>query len=123
MKSIAELDAIRKKALNNMKVKKENQGYKIVIGMATCGIAAGAKPIMSAFIEQLEKRNISVPVSKTGCVGVCRLEPMADIIDDMGNKTTYIMLTPDKVEKIVQNHIINGQVVSEFTINSTQAIF
>ncbi len=123
MKSIAELDAIRKKALNNMKVKKENQGYRIIIGMATCGIAAGAVPIMNTFKEQLEKRNIKVPVSMTGCVGVCRLEPMADIIDDSGNKTTYIMLTPEKVERIVQNHIINGQVVSEYTINSTQAIF
>lgn len=123
MKSITELNALRKKALKNMEVQKENQGYKIVIGMATCGIAAGAKPIMSTFIEQLKIRNIKVPVSMTGCVGVCRLEPMADIIDDKGNKTTYIMLTPEKVEKIVQSHIINGQVVSEYTINSTQAIF
>ncbi len=123
MKSITELNALRKKALKNMEVQKENHGYKIVVGMATCGIAAGAKLIMSTFIEQLEIRNVKVSVSMTGCVGVCRLEPMADIIDELGNKTTYIMLTPEKVEKIVQSHIINGQVVSEYTINSTQAIF
>ncbi|MBN2852877.1 MAG: (2Fe-2S) ferredoxin domain-containing protein [Clostridia bacterium] len=123
MKSLAELDAIRKSALENMKVRKDNQGFKIVIGMATCGIAAGARPIMNAFVEELNKRSINVPVTMTGCVGVCRLEPMADVIDENGNKTTYIMLTPEKVEKIVQNHIVNGQIVSEYTINSTQAVF
>jgi len=123
MKSIEELDKLREIAIENLKVKKENQGYKVIIGMATCGIAAGAKPVMKEFIEQLEKRKITVPVTMTGCVGVCRLEPMADIIDENDNKTTYVMLTPDKVKRIVQNHIVNGQVVTEYTINSCTAIF
>lgn len=123
MKSLDELKAIRKNAIDNLKVKKDNQGFRIVVGMATCGIAAGAKPVMKEFVEQFKQKKLTIPVSMTGCVGICRLEPMADIIDENGNKTTYIMLTPEKVEKIVRNHIINGQVVTEYTINSCTALF
>jgi len=123
MKSLAELQEYKKKSIQNMKTKKENQGYKVIVGMATCGIAAGGEKIMKAFKDNLKMRNIHVPVSITGCVGVCRLEPMADVIDEHGNKTTYIILTPEKVERIVQNHIINGQIVSEYTINFDSSIF
>jgi len=123
MKSLAELNKLKNIAIKNMNAKKNDQGYKIIIGMATCGIAAGGKKIMKAFKDDLKIRNVYIPVSITGCVGVCRLEPMADIIDEKGNKTTYIMLTPEKVTKIVQSHIINGQIVSEYTINSANSIF
>ncbi len=85
--------------------------------MATCGIAAGARPVLAAFVEEVGKRSMNdVKVSQTGCVGACRLEPMADVIDADGTKTTYVYLTPDKAKQIVSEHIVNGNVVTEYTI-------
>lgn len=118
MKSIAELTALREKAKKNLQVRSESSGYKIIIGMATCGIAAGARPVMNAFVEEISKRNIDAPVSMTGCIGVCRLEPIADVIDAEGNKTTYVNLDAKKAERIVLEHLINGNVIKEYTINA-----
>jgi len=85
--------------------------------MATCGIAAGARTVMNAFVEDLKKRNISdVPVTMTGCIGVCRLEPIVEVIDKDGNKVTYVKMTPEKVTRVVTEHIVNGRVCVDLTI-------
>lgn len=117
MKSLAELEAIRKKALEQINLRKNNDGIRIVVGMATCGIAAGARPIMNAFLEELQKRKInSASVTMTGCLGVCRLEPMAEVIEPNGKKYTYVKMTPEKVRQIVSEHIVNGKPCLEYTI-------
>ncbi len=120
MKSLAELQALKQKAIENVNLRKEREdGTRIVVGMATCGIAAGARPVMTAFLEEIGKRNLSnVVVEQTGCIGLCRLEPIVEIYAPGQDKVTYIKMTPDKVAKVVSDHIVNGQVVSEYTIGS-----
>lgn len=121
MKSIEELKAIRDRALKDMSVRDNEDKTRVVVGMATCGIAAGAKPVMAAFIDELKKRNIdNVSVSMTGCIGICRLEPVAEIIGANGEKTTYVMLDAEKVRRIVAEHIVNQNPVTEFTVGATE---
>lgn len=117
MKSLAELEAIRKKALDEIGLRKNDTGMRIVVGMATCGIAAGARAVMNTFIEELKTRNINgISVTMTGCIGNCKLEPMVDVIDKDGNKITYVELSPEKVKRIVAEHMVNGKVCSEYTL-------
>jgi NADP-reducing hydrogenase subunit HndB len=117
MKTLAELEEIRKKTLEQMSLRKSNDGMRVIVGMATCGIAAGARPVMTAFVEELNKRNMTdVTVTMTGCIGVCRLEPIVEVIDKDGNKTTYVKMTPEKAVRIVAEHIVNGRVCADYTI-------
>jgi hypothetical protein len=121
MKSIKELEAIRERALKEIAIRENEGKTRIVVGMATCGIAAGAKPVMNAFVEELNKRNIhNVSVAMTGCIGVCRFEPIAEVIEPNGEKTTYVKLNPEKARRIVAEHIVNGRPVIEYTIGAAQ---
>ena len=120
MKSLAELAAIRARMMDQVNLRKDdNVDTRVVVGMATCGIAAGARPVMLAFIEELKKRGIdNVTVAQTGCVGMCRLEPMVEIYVKDQEKVTYVHMTPDKVARVVGEHIVNGKPVDEFTIGA-----
>lgn len=122
MKSLAELEAIRQKTLENIAMRKEvHDSARVVVGMATCGIAAGARPVMLAFVEEINKRKLDhVNVSQTGCVGMCRLEPMVDVYMPGQEKVTYVKLTPDMVPRIVAEHIVNGRPVLEYTIGAAE---
>lgn len=121
MKSIAELEEIRKKTLDQISLRTNKDGMRIIVGMATCGIAAGARPVMNAFVEELGKRNISdVSVTMTGCIGVCRLEPIVEIIEKDGAKVTYVKMTPEKAARIVAEHIVNGRVCADYTIGAAE---
>ena len=123
MKSMAELEAIRQKTLENIAMRKEvHDAARVVVGMATCGIAAGARPVMLAFMDEIAKRHLDhVTVSQTGCAGMCRLEPMVDVYVPGQEKVTYVKLTPDMVPRIVTEHIVNGRVVEEYTIGAAEA--
>ena len=124
MKSLAELQAIREKTLNRINLRKEDESdvTRVVIGMATCGIAAGARPVMLAFMDEINKRGLNhVTVSQTGCIGMCRLEPMVDVITPDGTKTTYVHVKPDMVPRIVAEHIVNNRPVDEYTIGAAEA--
>jgi len=121
MKSLAELEAIRKKAQEQISVREGNERMRVVVGMATCGIAAGARPVMNAFLEELKKRNINdVKVTMTGCIGACRLEPIVDVIDSDGKKVTYVKMTPEKAVRVVAEHIVNGRVCLDYTIGAAE---
>lgn len=121
MKSLAELEAIRNKAREKVMVRKENDGIRIVVGMATCGIAAGARPVMNAFVEEIAKRGLEhVAVTQTGCIGMCRLEPIVEVYAPDQEKVTYIKMTPEKAKRVVAEHIVNGNPVSEYTIGAAQ---
>ena len=118
MKSLAELEAIRNKTIAKVELRKKGEGdKKIIVGMATCGIAAGARPVLTAFVEEVAKRNLSdVTVGQTGCIGICRLEPIVEVFIPGEEKVTYVKVKPDMVPKIVSDHIVNGNVVTEYTI-------
>ena len=120
MKSLAELAAIRARMIDQVNMRKDdNVDTRIVVGMATCGIAAGARPVMLGFIEELKKRGIeNVTVAQTGCVGMCRLEPMVDVYVKGQEKVTYVHMTPEKVARVVNDHIVNGRPVDEYTIGA-----
>ena len=123
MKSLAELEAIRKATLSKINLRKEEKGEttRVVIGMATCGIAAGARPVMLAFMDEIQKRQLAhVTVSQTGCVGMCRLEPMVDVIVPGNEKVTYVHVKPEMVPRIVAEHIVNGRPVQEYTIGAAE---
>ena len=122
MKSLQELQAIRDKMKANISTTRDNSDAKVrvVVGMATCGIAAGARPILNAFNEEIAKRNVEgVMVGQTGCIGICQYEPVAEIFEG-DTKTTYVKLTPEKVERIVVEHLIGKTPVTEFTIGAIQ---
>ena len=120
MKSLAELQAIRNRMIEQVNMRKDdNIDTRVVVGMATCGIAAGARPVMLEFVEELKRRGIdNVTVAQTGCVGMCRLEPMVEIYVKDQEKVTYVHMSPEKVARIVNDHIVNGRPVEEYTIGA-----
>ncbi len=121
MKSLAELEAIRNKIKNQVDVRKDSDedSIRIVVGMATCGIAAGARPVLSTLVDEVGKRNLSgVTVAQTGCIGMCRLEPIVEVIQEGKEKVTYVKMTEEKAKKVVAEHIVNGKVVTEYTIGA-----
>lgn len=122
MKSLAELQAIREQTLNKISMRKEaDEGIRIVIGMATCGIAAGARPVMLKFMDEIQTRGLqNVTVSQTGCIGMCRLEPMLDVLVPGKEKVTYVRVKPEMVSRIVAEHIVNGRPVQEYTIGAAE---
>ncbi len=122
MKSLAELEAIRKQMLDNITLRKEDEnGVRVVVGMATCGIAAGARPVMNAFMEEVAKRNLSnVTITQTGCIGMCRLEPIVEVLAPGKEKVTYVKMTAEKAAKVVAEHIVNGSVVTEYTVGANE---
>ncbi len=120
MKSLAELAALRDSMKNKIGVRSdETDATRIVVGMATCGIAAGARPVLSAFTEEVSKRNLhNVVVSQTGCIGICQYEPVVEVLVPGKEKVTYIKMTPEMVARVVSDHIVNGNVVTEYTIGT-----
>ena len=121
MKSIKDLQAIRERALDSVNMRKDQDGIRIVVGMATCGIAAGARPVMLKFVEEINRRHLqNVSVSQTGRIGMCRFEPMVEVLQPGTEKVTYVHVDPDKVSRIVTEHIVNGNPVKEFTINAAE---
>ena len=119
MKTLQELEAIRQKTINELNLRKNREdGIRVVVGLATCGIAAGARPVMAAFVEEINKRQLqNVTVSQTGCIGLCRLEPIVEVYMPGKEKVTYCKVKPEQVARIVSEHIVNGNPVVEYTLS------
>ena len=121
MKTLEELQAIRDRMKAQMASRGAADGddIKIVVGMATCGIAAGARPVLNAIIEEVENRKLeNVKVTQTGCIGMCKLEPLVDVIVPGKEKVTYVHVTPEKARRIGASHVVNGNIVAEYTMNA-----
>lgn len=121
MKTIAELQAIREQAKARLNVREESVGEhtRIVIGMATCGIAAGARPVLNAFVEEVAARKLEdVVVGQTGCIGMCQYEPIVEVFVPNQEKVTYVKMTADKVARVIDEHIIKGNVITEYTVGA-----
>ena len=104
-------------------VLREGSGeIRVVVGMATCGIAAGARPVLNAFVEEVNKADLTgkVTVSQTGCIGICQYEPVVEIFEADKEKVTYVKMTAEKAQRVVEEHLKGGKVVAEYTINNNK---
>ena len=121
MKSLEELKKLRDESKKNLEMRDTNKKTRIVVGMATCGISAGARPVLQTLIEEVDKNNLNdVQVVQTGCIGICRYEPIIEVTKPGEEKVTYIFVDSRKAKRIISEHIINGNVVSEYTIGSEE---
>ena len=120
MKSLAELQAIRDKARAAVNIRENAEAEtRVLVGMATCGIAAGARPVLNAFVEEVAKRGLKdTMVTQTGCIGICQYEPVVEVITPGKEKVTYVKMTAEKAVRVVNDHLVNGNVVTEYTIGA-----
>lgn len=120
MKSLEELAALRERMINNVAMRQDNStATRVVVGMATCGIAAGARPVLTAFVEEVNRRGLKdVVVTQAGCIGMCKLEPIVEVFQPGKEKVTYVKMTPEKVSRIVTEHLVNGSPVTEYTVGA-----
>ena len=119
MKSLEELKAIREKMQGQVGVRAENEnGPRVVVGMATCGIASGARPVLNELVKQVNDRNLSdVSVTQTGCIGLCQYEPIVEVYKPGEEKVTYVKMTADKAVEVLEKHVLGGTVVEDYTLN------
>ncbi len=124
MKSLAELAEIREKMKDQLVIRQGVANVHIVVGMATCGIAAGARSVLHAFVEGVDQAGLNgqVSVSQTGCIGLCQYEPIVEVIESGKEKVTYVKMTVDKAEKVLKEHIKGGKIVQEYTIANAQNV-
>ena len=120
MKSLAELAAIREKMQNKVIIREGSASTRVVVGMATCGIAAGARPVLSAFVEGVNAAGLtdSVTITQTGCIGICQYEPVVEVFTPGQEKVTYVKMTAERAKEVLEKHIKGGQVVTEYTIGA-----
>ncbi len=118
MKSLAELQAIKEKMRDKVILREGVNNIRVVVGMATCGIAAGARPVLNALVEGVNKEGLmdKVTVSQTGCIGICQLEPIVEVFESGKEKVTYVKMTPEKAARVIEEHLKKGSVVNEYTI-------
>lgn len=117
MKSLDDLKKIRLQAQNKMTLRMENdQKYRVVVGMATCGIAAGARPVLNTIVEEVAKAKLPVTVLQTGCIGMCTLEPIVEVFDKDDHKTTYVLVDAKKAKEIVTKHLMHDEVIEDYTV-------
>ena len=120
MKSLAELAAIKAKMQDKVAMREGSGSIRVVVGMATCGIAAGARPVLSAFVEAVNEAGLSekVTVTQTGCIGICQYEPVVEIFEDGKDKVTYVKMDAEKAKRVVAEHLKGGNVVADYVIGN-----
>ncbi|NLN22630.1 MAG: (2Fe-2S) ferredoxin domain-containing protein [Clostridiales bacterium] len=120
MKTISELNAIKAKFID--KIYPKNKGEKrIVVGLATCGISAGAQAVFDEIVKTVKELGLDgVSVVATGCVGMCQYEPIVEVFEGGGERVTYVSMTPEKARRVVQEHIAGGVPVLEYTVANTK---
>lgn len=117
MKSLEDLKKLRDAAQSNMSMRTdEQQKYRVVVGMATCGIAAGARPVLNTLVETVAQEKLPTTVLQTGCIGMCTLEPIVEVFDRDDNKTTYVLVNPAKAKEIAEKHLKHDEIIDEYTV-------
>lgn len=120
MKSLAELKAIRERVQSQVSMRAEDHNHiRVVVGMATCGIASGARPVLTTLANAVQEKGLTdkIAVTQTGCIGLCQYEPIVEVMEAGKEKVTYIKMNPDKALEVVERHLIGGHVVEEYTLN------
>ena len=122
MKSLEELKAIRERMQGQVGFRSEDStNTRVVVGMATCGIASGARPVLMTLSEEVQKRGMSnVSVTQTGCIGLCQYEPIVEVMAPGKEKVTYVKMTPEKALEVLRLHLLGGQVVTKYTLSAAQ---
>ena len=122
MKSLAELKAIRDRVQGQVSMRAEDHNHiRVVVGMATCGIASGARPVLNALSDEVQKKGLSnVVVTQTGCIGLCQYEPIVEVLEPGKEKVTYVKMNPEKALEMLEQHIVRGHVLSKYTLNETK---
>ena len=122
MKSLKELAEIRERMKNKVALREGTGEIRVVVGMATCGIAAGARPVLNAFVEQVAENNLGdkVTVTQTGCIGMCRFEPIVEVFEGDKERVTYVKVKPEMVPEIIKEHLIGGKPVTKYTIGAVE---
>ncbi len=120
MKSLEELKAIKAKMQDKVNLRTSSAETRIVVGMATCGIAAGARPVLNAFVEGVAANGIgdSVIVTQTGCIGICQYEPVVEVYKSGEEKVTYVKMTAERAKEVLEKHVKGGKIVTEYTIGA-----
>ncbi len=123
MKSLAELAAIRERMKDKVVLREGSGDIRVVVGMATCGIAAGARPVLNRFVEQVSAQGLAdkVTVTQTGCIGICQFEPVVEVYEAGKEKVTYVKMTAEKADEVVEKHLKGGKVIGEYTISAMDA--
>lgn len=122
MKSLAELQAIKDKMKSKVVLREGTGDLRVVVGMATCGIAAGARPVLNAVVEAVNESGLTdkVTVSQTGCIGLCQYEPIVEVFEAGKDKVTYVKMTAEKAAEVVEKHLKGGKVIDEYTIGQNK---
>ena len=123
MKSLAELAAIRERMKDKVVLREGSGDIRVVVGMATCGIAAGARPVLNRFVEKVSEENLTdkVTVTQTGCIGICQFEPVVEVYEAGKEKVTYVKMTAEKADEVVERHLKGGKPIAEYTISAMQS--
>ena len=124
MKSLAELAALRDKMKDKVVIREGSAQTRVVVGMATCGIAAGARPVLSAFVEGVNAEGLSanVIVTQTGCIGICQYEPVVEVYEAGKEKVTYVKMNPEKAKEVIEKHLKGGKVLEEYIIKQAEPL-
>ena len=118
MKSLEELRAIREQMQGQIGIRNESSSQtRVIVGMATCGIASGARPVLTALSDAIQTKGLTnVSVIQTGCIGLCQFEPIVEIMEPGKDKVTYVKMTPEKALEVIDQHLIRGHVIQKYTI-------
>ena len=122
MKSLAELAAIKAKMQDKVVLREGSEQIRVVVGMATCGIAAGARPVLNEFVKDVSEQGLSdkIMVTQTGCIGICQYEPVVEVFEAGKEKVTYVKMTAEKAKEVVEKHLKGGAVIDDYTITAAQ---
>ncbi|MBQ1468876.1 MAG: (2Fe-2S) ferredoxin domain-containing protein [Solobacterium sp.] len=120
MKSLEDLKKMREEALKRVEMREGDKDYRVVVGMATCGIAAGARPVLNRLVEETAEKSYNCTITQTGCIGMCVYEPIVEVYGKDGEHTTYVHVNPEKASEILAEHIGKGHVIDEYTVNAVQ---
>lgn len=123
MKSLEELRAIRTKMQGKVGVRSENETQtRVIVGMATCGIASGARPVLTALSDAVQEQGLNnINVTQTGCIGLCQYEPIVEVLEPGKDKVTYVKMNPEKAMEVLRLHLVGGQVVTKYTLSAVQS--
>ncbi|MEY8353352.1 (2Fe-2S) ferredoxin domain-containing protein [Lachnospiraceae bacterium 54-53] len=121
MKTLEELKAIREKMQSQVSMRAEDHTRtRILVGMATCGIASGARPVLNTLSDLVQENHMTdrFSVTPTGCIGLCQYEPIVEVLVPGKEKVTYINMTPEKAEEVYREHLLAGHVLQNYTLAS-----